>query len=288
MIVKKIENQSGQALVVVLLSLSVVLTLVLFVLSRSITDVTVSSSDEQSVRAFSAAEAGIERALVIGQSYNDPNLNFSSTVTSFAEGAKDFNYPIALSSGESATTWFTAHDANGNTICDLSNACFTGDTVKLCWGAPGTDANVATTPAVEISIFYDSKIARGVYDPNVSRRGSNNFSAPDNGTCTVGGVSYAFYKTITLSSLGIPSGSYNLAGGLQFARTRMFYNTTTTHPVGLSVNFANDSVLPSQGMDISSTGTAGESNRRLNVFQGFPEAPSIFDYAVYSGVGLTK
>ncbi len=44
----------------VLLSMSVVLTLVLFILSRSITDIAVTTSQEEAVRAFSAAEAGVD------------------------------------------------------------------------------------------------------------------------------------------------------------------------------------------------------------------------------------
>src|SRR6185369_13919907 len=107
---KEIEdrNESGQALVLVLLSLAVVLTLVLFILSRSITDVAVSSRQEESVRAFSAAEAGIEKSLVIGTGSTSVigDANYSSSVLSYAEGTQDLVYPINLSSGDTSTTWF--------------------------------------------------------------------------------------------------------------------------------------------------------------------------------------
>src|SRR6185369_6746883 len=101
---KEIEdrNESGQALVLVLLSLAVVLTLVLFVLSRSVTDVAVSSRQEEAVRAFSAAEAGVERALVVGSSSGSTQIGdatYKANVTSYAEGLPDFNYPIVMSSG---------------------------------------------------------------------------------------------------------------------------------------------------------------------------------------------
>ena len=42
----KTAHNAGQALVLVLLSLAVVLTLVLFILSRTITDIAVSTSEE--------------------------------------------------------------------------------------------------------------------------------------------------------------------------------------------------------------------------------------------------
>jgi Tfp pilus assembly protein PilX len=82
------KSQKGQALVLVLLSLSVVLTLVLFILSRSITDVAVSSKEEESARAFSAAEAGIERSLVVGSGNSSDigDAHYVASVTSFALG----------------------------------------------------------------------------------------------------------------------------------------------------------------------------------------------------------
>jgi Tfp pilus assembly protein PilX len=60
------NNQNGQALLIVLLGMAVVLTLVLSIVSRSVTDVSITKRDEESLRAFSAAEAGVEQALLVG------------------------------------------------------------------------------------------------------------------------------------------------------------------------------------------------------------------------------
>lgn len=292
-----VKRESGQALVLVLLSLSVVLTIVLFVLSRTVTDISISSRQEEAVRAFSAAEAGIEKALVIGMglggTFTDSNIGYTTTVSEIAQGARDFQYPLDLSSGDSATFWFVAHDSSGNVVCDATHTCFSGPSVEICWGKPGTDSTLATTPAIEASIFYTEspgdyttlKIARGVYDPNPTRASSNGFVSAD-GVCAVGDS--AFSKTLSFSALGIPAGSYGSANGLQFIKFRLFYNTDQSQPVTLNVNLLGDGVLPSQGISISSSGTAGNSNRRLDVFQGWPEPPSIFDYAIYSSSGLTK
>src|SRR3989338_9963487 len=99
------RNQKGQAVLIVLLSLSVVLIIVLYIMSRSITDISLSSKEENSMRAFSAAEAGIERALVIGtgQSGGFDNANFSANVSEFGQGEDEVVYPISLKSGEIAT-----------------------------------------------------------------------------------------------------------------------------------------------------------------------------------------
>lgn len=297
----EIENKqrnSGQALVLVLLSLAVVLTLVLFVLARSVTDVAVSSRSEDAIRAFSAAEAGIEQALIVGAGSTNQigNATFTSSVTEFASGQNSFVYPLTLSSGDTSTIWFVEHDSTGNPVCNAGNPCFTGRNLKVCWGREGTSASSATTPAIELSIFYEStpgnpataKIARAAFDPYSARPSPNNFSAPDLGTCTINGENFAFQKTIDLSTLGIAAGVYNVQNGLQMARLRMFYNTDTSQKVGFDVNIVGNTILPSQGLQADSSGTAGESSRRLTVFQSWPEAPSVFDYAVYSSVGVSK
>ena len=295
-----IKNQKGQALVLVLLSLSVVLTLVLFVLARTVTDVSVSSREEEAVRAFSAAEAGIEQALVIGTgsegatSIGGGDARFSSNVSSFAENLSAFVFPQAFSSGQSATTWFVSHNTDGeiSTSCDIDNPCFSGDRIKVCWGNDGTDGNSPTTPAVEVNFVYlatpgdfsTARVARAALDPNTSR--SNNFSDPDLGGCVIEGTSFSFQKTLDLSDLGITLAA--TSGGLQFAKIRMLYNTNEDHEVGIDVGFSGNSTLPSQGIKIDSTGTSGEANRRVEVFQAWPEAPEVFDFSVFSSSGVTK
>jgi Tfp pilus assembly protein PilX len=137
-----LKRESGQALVLVLLSLSVVLTLILYILSRSVTDVAISSRQEEAVRAFSAAEAGIERSLITGVGYDTSqeigNATYTTTVVDYASGDDEFQLPNPLSSGDTATIWFVSHDANGNLICDDEHYCFTGDSLEVCWGNTGT------------------------------------------------------------------------------------------------------------------------------------------------------
>lgn len=285
-------QSSGQALVIVLLSLAVVLTLVLYILSRSITDIAISSREEEAVRAFSAAEAGIERALIIGSggsgSFGD--AGFTSAVSSFAEGLGVFNFPISLASGDSTTLWFVGHNDNGDLDC-TTEPCFNGNSLTVCWGTPGTPSDVSTAPAVEVSLFYeaasrldgdfsDVRIARSALDPHTSRLVTNSFSQATTSECDLDGTKYQFQKTINIGADFTPAVNTN---GLLFARLRMFYNTGQNHPVGFSV--AGDT-LPSQGILIDSIGSSGEANRRLAVFQGYPEVPLVFDSVVFSSGGL--
>lgn len=293
------SNSKGQALLLVLLSMAVILTIVLSILSRSITDVAVTTRSEESLRAFSAAEAGIERALIIGSDIGNTELGdaeFSADVSSFAEASQDFAYPIRILSGESVPLWFVAHDDNDNMVCTAGNPCFTGDRLKVCWGESGTSSSEDTTPAIEVIVFYATtpgdystiQVARAVSDPNSTRTSTNNFSPTDLGTCSAGGESYAFQRTIDFESLGIPSASYTAEGGLQYAKVRMLYNSTVKHGVGFDVNFAGNSTLPAQGTNIESTGSSGEANRSIDVFRGYGEVPPIFDAAAFSSGGMVK
>jgi hypothetical protein len=294
------KRESGQALLLVLLSMAVVLTIVLSILSRTVTDIAVTSREEEALRAFSAAEAGVEQALIVGTDIGPTQIgdaSFSADVTGFASGSPEFANPVALAAGESVLFWFVAHDpSSGSLVCNATYPCFTGSQFRICWGAPGTGADTATTPAIEVSTFYATtpgdystvRIARATVDPNSARRASNNFSANDAGSCTVQGENYAFQKLIDLTTLGVPAGSYGVQNGLQFAKVRILYNTDVAHEVGINANFPGNTLLPSQGLNIESTGMSGESNRRLEVFQGFGEPPPVFDTAIFSIGGITK
>lgn len=271
------KNSEGQALVLVLLALAVVLTIVLFVLSRSITDIAVSSSESSAVSAFSAAEAGVEQALVIGTggSAQVGTGSYTSQVSSVGQGASSFIYPLDVNSGDSMILWLKAQDAGSSD--------FTGSNLKICWGKPGEYANQSVVPAIEAVVFYETvegspssaKIARAAFDPNASRRASNLFDAPGS-SCTVSGQSFAFQAGINLS--GIPNP--------QFVFVRMFYNTDSAQP--LAFDSTDASLFPSQGILVDSSGVSGQSSRKVQVFQGWPEIPAPFQFAIYSSTGLTK
>ncbi|MFZ5932506.1 MAG: hypothetical protein ACOYT7_00240 [Patescibacteria group bacterium] len=294
------KRESGQALLLVLLSMAVVLTIILSILSRTITDIAVTSRGEEALRAFSAAEAGVEQALIVGTDIGPTQIGdatFTADVASYAIGSQEFASPFALASGESQIFWFVAHDpTSGDLVCNAQYPCFTGRQIKVCWGKAGTPAGGPTTPAIEVSTFYavtpgdysTVRIARDTADPYSARRASNNFSAPDAGTCTIGTETFEFQKTLDLATLGVPAGSYGVQNGLQYAKVRIFYNSDSAHEVGLNVNFAGNTLLPSQGLRIESTGSSGEANRRIDVFQGWGEPPDVFDAAVFSPPGITK
>lgn len=291
------SRESGQALVIILLILSVVLTVSLSIASRSVTDITVSKKEEDALRAISAAEAGIEQLLKTGAGTTiagslPVGSTFNASISGFAQGTQEFFYPTAIGAGDAVSVWFVAHASDGSLLCNGANPCFTGDTIKVYWGNPNTAIN-DSAPAIEISVLHTSgsgdpstaKIGRAAYDPNGSRLGSNNFTQADTSNCNLSGRSFAFCKQFTLGSLGVSARPNNTTlRGPQTLRLRLFYNTVD-HVVGVSVNFPGNGTLPQQGTKIESLGKAGEAQRKVVVYRPYADIPPIFDFGLYSGTG---
>lgn len=270
------KYQKGQALVLVLLSLAVVLTIVLFILSRSISDVSLSSNESQSISAFSAAEAGVEQALVVGSapagSVAVGDASYQASVSDVASGVRSFVYPVELNSGDTMTLWLKSQNGGPD---------FNGDSIRVCWGKPGTASNAGNTPAIETILVHGTganiRVARSTIDPYGVRTPNNSFGGVGAGS-TITGQTFPFCTVLNgLSAIT----------NKQFVIVRMFYNTNTSHPIGFD-STRNNWLFPSQGIRVDSSGTAGESSRRVQVFQGWPEVPTVFQYGLYSPSGLTK
>jgi hypothetical protein len=286
----KMNNQKGQALLLAIVAIAAVLVVSLSVVSRSVTDVRTTANQEDSVRAFSAAESGIERALLTGATgtitaSDLENASYSASVTKFAEGQTEIIHPRKPLSGDDVTIWLMSHDSNGDLTC--SPNCYTGRTLEVCWGtSPDTD------PAVQVSVVYDPSnvnnidnisIARKGYDPNAGRRATNFFLNP--GSCSFG--SFAYGVTIDFQNdfptLGIP---YGTAQTLKMLKIRPLYNIAQAYPIG--VKAAAGQVFPGQGKEVESTGTSGDATRKIKVYTLYPELPFVFDSTVFSMGGISQ
>lgn len=254
-----LNSKSGQALLVIVLIMVIGLTVGLAVASRSIINVRTSTEEENSQRAFSAAEAGIEKVLKTGASTSTSGLNNNST----------FNTTIAVVSGteiilnganpvpkdEGVDIWLVPHLSNNkpdyaNPSC--SSPC--NANLWIYWGLDPTDCNNA---AIEIVTIYGPvgapKSSRVAFDPCVSRRASNGFANPPNGGSS-GGKLFK-YK----------SNSITMRDGLIIRVVPIYKNAI----IGVNTTQA----LPSQGKKIESTGTSGSTQRKINYIQGYPALP---------------
>lgn len=302
--------QKGQALLLILLVMAISLAAVLAAVSRSVSDISVTEKNEDSLRAFNAAEAAIEYVLQdpFGNT-SGPSLGQGITTNVAVSldpltNPREYAYPKDITSGESATFWFVAHDTSGTSADPFnctSTTCYinSGDGFEICWG----DGTSSESPAIEVSLYYDSgapqamsgnfsglRVSRRTFDPNIARSGNNGFaytSSDCNSGNPVDGQSFT-YSTGIINNWGTVGPPYNVncagSGCFIMARIRMFYNAGDSQPIAIRVP---SGTLPSQALLISSTGRAEQNSvplaaRRIEVRQNFAEPPFVFDSALFS------
>ncbi|OGG15608.1 hypothetical protein A3D77_02845 [Candidatus Gottesmanbacteria bacterium RIFCSPHIGHO2_02_FULL_39_11] len=282
----KNKKESGQMVLILVLMTIVGVTIGLSLVSRTIQDVRISSQIEQSSRAFSAAEAGVENALKFSNagSYNGTidvggtSSSYQSQVTNIGGGAAGSTLvTFGLTDvNQTQTIWLTDHSPGG----DLMESSYypLGEPIYICW------QNGSPTPAAVITLYYKNGssyyVIKGAYDPVFVRGGSNSFrwGLPEGTGGNCGGVpGYNYQVTITPTT---SAGNYQVPGGsiLLFAKVQMLYVSSP-----LAVLSSSTNSFPPQGKQITSVGqTASGVTRRIQVIQGFKTLPSLLDFALYS------
>jgi Tfp pilus assembly protein PilX len=307
------RNKAGQALLIILLAMVTITTVVLSIVSRSVSEIEITNKEEDSLRAFTAAEAGIEEALVtaslgtqLTESITVPTTgsntaeisNYTVNVTGYPQTATQFAYPFELSSGDSGAVWLVSRDGVVSQPCTSSTPCFNpaSQNLTVCWGNTTPTQITSQSPAIELTFIYKVSnvyyTTRAVFDPFATRRNSENkFQVPTStngsGCNNVAGESYKFRKDFTTaelttgvaSSLGLPS----IAGATELLKVRLLYNTTPQ-----AFGIISNSNLPPQGRQVSSVGESGNSTRKIEAFLLNPSTPSVFDSALYSNTRVVK
>lgn len=270
----------GQALIVVLLFLAIVMTVGLAVVARVTTQLSVATTQEESSRALLAAESGVEYQIgnpSLGVSSGSiplttPGINSSFTLTkTVLDGPTEVVPPESLVAGESTTIFLSDHDANQDLILNPSlGQYYTGQSILVCWSKLGTDV-----PTAEVSIFYRST---GVNPYTVSR-----FAYGPGGD--------AVYNDTSNCPTSLP----NIAGGRNITlgsdkplllRVRLLGNGSMGAQVAIRAETGK--TLPSQGVKVKSIGESGSAVKAVEVFQKYSDPLSFFDVAVYSGGSLVK
>ncbi len=280
---KQTMKSNGQVVLITLLVLTIATTVALSLIARTTTDTTITSQVQESSRAFSAAEAGIEEALKSGVSNTSvltPGVSYNVTVMPINSAAGIYEFPTKVLRGSTATLWLVSHDATNMAIEDPSNPNrYKNSSIDICWN---TDAT--TIPALAVTLLYKKsdgtyRVAKAAFDPDSTRAQSDKFtSAYTAGGCgTNTGTDYRI--TLTFNTLGINP----LVDTLMELRIRPVYNDAT-----IAID-AGGTELPLQGNKIESTGTTTTGmNRKIVVYQQYRSPSTIFDAALYSEGTLTQ
>lgn len=271
----KVVAARGQILILVLLIVVVALAVGLSVAARNITNLRTSAQTEQSQRAFSAAEGGVEDTLsklstfqnvpVAGQTVDVPVGNLTANVTV-----------------KSSTTYQSTIDLGSVGQINLAGMA-AGSAVNIEWGKNQNCSSGASAPFVStIAVTQyasDGTQLRNVYQGCAFASGRDE-TGPFN---TPSGCSGAdgFMKCTQITT--IP--------GAALMRIRPFWEPTAVRVSGATI--------PVQMYDITSTAqvvpagsnpsTTGGVTRTVRVQRAaLPQLPAAFDYVLFSNGGIAK
>jgi len=253
---------SGQAALIVLLVVFVALGFGLSIISQSTTDVRISQQEEESSRAFNAAEAGIEEALkniTIGSSNliidDDVQVNYTVTGETYLEGVYEENESAEIVLGGTNNT-LTINWVDGNSNDENPNDCV---------GVVAESGQTAASLLITV-IDNNSEISSRVGLNACGLSGDNGMTDISNDP---GGSYFRTYDlAVNASDITV--------------RIRSIYNRT-------SLKIAGSTPLPVQTYKIDSTAqTPTLESKAIEVSRTEPATPAVFDYVLFSGTNIIK
>jgi len=278
------QKSSGVILLIITAIMAVALTIGILTISRSVTDIRISQKEEESARAFSVAEAGIEQALQTGLEGPVEVGGITANVSRRTLGeSTTFVFPDKVEQGEAKTLWLVEHEPTSGLPDPTVAGAYEGKALSLYWGNEfGQPADQDETPALEAAVFYETgghfEVARYAFDPNSARTSTNHFEITEVGK-TIEGHDFPFKATLD----PLP------AGTLYAVKIKLIYNNEVQ---SLAVeDVGGDDSFPSQGECWDSVATVFEAGnqitRRIEHCQPYQSPPGIFDYVLFSEGDLT-
>ena len=274
----KNTNQKGQILLIVVITMIVALTVGLTVASRTVTELRLSRQNEESQRAFNAAEAGIERVLQQGGELNleeDLGNNSFFDVSAIEYGGLQ----IMLNNGEDvdqdlgADVWLSDYPDFASQIQSVQLTLYWGDVeqTSCSFAAP-------VRPALEVVLLQgdiaNPTINKYVYDTCTGRTpGVDGADDDTGGGFTVDNLPGETFGNAITTPIQVTNGI--------IMKVIPLYNSTK---VAISAeNLVGASALPTQGTVVTSTGTSGDTVRTITYYQSFPQMPiEVFPYSIIS------
>lgn len=300
------KSKPGQILVLVLLVVVVSLAIGLAVASRNLTNLQISTQAEQSQRAFTAAEGGVENTLsnlnnvasYIKDGTNQPGdcptrvagesatCKLPSSVTS--SGVSDTNSSVVIKANKSYEKTVQMGD-----VAQINLTSFpAGGTFDVEWGASSetaykpsleftfictNDGNTNCGVKIGASTTSTTKAANVYGQHRLAYQAEAILGQSGFTQCT---SSASFSCKVTLE---VPTGAYS---GFELLRMKPFWNRATIK-VTPQAQFAS---FPVQTYEITSTATTDTGlSRKVQVTRdALPQLPAIFDYVLYSGKDIIK
>lgn len=267
------NSENGQILLIVVLTMILALTVGLSIASRTVTELKLARQSEESQRALQAAEAGIEQVaksptLTSSGTFTN-NAKFTTTVTTDSDTQVLLNNGQEVDQATGSDVWLSEHTTYANPMGNGSPV-----TVTIYWGTKdqstcSVSGGPAVIPALEILLLEGSidvpTFKKYVYEPSLCSRIPGATKIATSSTATnVNGVD--FYYSISLPS--ITNG-----------RIMKIVPIYASGKIGIK---SSGPAFPAQGSIIESTGTSGDTVRKVIYYQSFPQLPEVFQYSILS------
>lgn len=296
-------KEKGQVVVLLLLVMLVAMAIGLSTISRSNVEVSTSRKSEDSSRAFSAAEAGIEKALGLNSDniggtptqvspFPLDNLAGSTVTTTglLPDSDKALEYP-AFGKESFAQLWLV----NPN---DITTPVYTRPFFYIYFGNPDTTkytpptGNEQDKPAIEVNVTYWNDTERKY---QTSSQYFDTFTVPGVRSSGFDSCTPPVIPPETLTNNNTVKSKFYCQAKIELppsitrpvmVRVRFLY-TNISHPLAIEPAPGSGG-FPKQVNIYRASGTSGATKRTLEVFQQKDVMPGIFDYALFSATGVEK
>lgn len=269
------REESGQILLIVVLTMIIALTVGLSIAARTVTELKISKQNEQSQSAFQAAEAGIEQTLKNKSDISQPidlgnNASFTTTYNIDNGSVLVINNGQEVDQDSGADVWLSNYP-------DYSSAIGNGApvTMTMYWGSSGQSCITigdSVKPAIEIALLYGTvsspSIRRYVYEAPTCTRIKGADTSATTGNFSIGGTNF-------VNSVQLPA----ITNGLIMKVIPLFNSSL----IGFQIQSPTSVIFPSQGAIITSTGSSGDTVRKVQYYQSYPQLPlEVFPYSILS------
>lgn len=271
------KRRSGQILILVLLVVVVALAVGLSVASRNITNLRTSTQTEQSQRAFSAAEGGVEDTL--------SNLTSIAANPNIGSGV-NLNVPVGDITANvtvKATSIYEAAVEEG-TVAQVNLDGYSGNVV-VEWILTADTQTENLSPKASVEVSFICQNAAHCFVPTSSSGVYSQYRVAYQAETISGQDGFAQCTSNAPTDKYVCRANFTVAGSdnVKFMRVRPFWRKATVRVTG-------DSGFPVQTYDLISSATTDLGiTRRVQVTRtALPQLPASFDYVLFSDTDIAK
>ncbi len=275
------NKKSGQTILIVLLASALMLTLGMSLISQTVTDVNISTQEQEYNRAFNSTEAGIEELL----SHDDGLAGLYSDVGNEAcrdDPSAPCNPSLAGGNENEANYRFLMEAKGAGDVYEYPDLLRPGDAAQLNMdGYSGNEMTVywtGTSSALELIFVYDASGTVSLY--RILAGPPSGCIQDDQANSSSSGFSQerSYDQEYIISNTDYN----NIFTNLKYIRVKPLCQNETYVAYGAEGGFT----FPAQSYLAHVESRSGENTAAVEVEQSAEKSmPGIFDYALYAGSG---